>query len=89
MSDPVVPLPSAKKAPVLIAGAIYFSDENGTQEYAMCLCTRVVAGRTYGYLQRVGWKPLEIEQGSEESEQWTLHSMPAPVKKRGRPRKTA
>ena len=86
MSDPItVAKPKQNEPPRLVAGAIYHSTQDGMEEYATC----TVAGRLYGYLQRVGWKPLELEEGSEESKQWKLHWEPEVPKKRGRPRKVA
>ena len=88
MADPTV-LDIPVETPPLIAGAVYHSEQDDMEEFAMCIAVRKISGRTYGYLQRVGWKPLELEEGSEESKQWTLHWAPSPARKRGRPRKVA
>ena len=87
MSDPIAT--TRNEPPRLVAGAIYHSNLNGVEEYALCTATKTVAGRTYAYFQRVGWRPLELEEGSEESRQWKLHWEPKVPKKRGRPRKVA
>ena len=90
MSDPItVAKPKQNEPPRLVAGAIYHSTQDGMEEYATCMATKKIAGRLYGYLQRVGWKPLELEEGSEESKQWKLHWEPVVPKTRGRPRKVA
>ena len=90
MSAPITTAkPKWNDPPKLVAGGIYHSIQDGMEEFATCMATRKIAGRTYGYLQRVGWKPLELEEGSEESRQWNLYWEPVVPKKRGRPRKVA